>query len=62
MKNTDASIGLENPAEQAYDKAHGKYQGNVPRTGNAGATLPDMPQGPDPNPFTLGPLQPSGGR
>lgn len=49
-------------AVDAYDAGYGKYQGNVPRTGNQEGLLPTdaMPKAPDPSPFTVGPMAPGG--
>jgi hypothetical protein len=57
MSNVGQGKATPEPVD-AYDQAHGKYEGNVPRTGNEDPNLPTdaMPKGPDPSPFSLGPM------
>lgn len=48
--------GPDSEAVEAYDKAHGKFQQNVPRDGGPPNTANGAGQAaPNPSPFKLGP-------
>jgi hypothetical protein len=52
---TGVGQGMQyNQPTEKYDAEHGKYEGNVPRTGGPDNFPNLQPAGPDPNPFKVG--------
>lgn len=61
MENLEAVISSateEGDVMKKIDAAHGQYKDNVTDNTNVESKLPfsSLPQGTDPNPFTIGPL------